>query len=270
VEDDPAVRAYTRDALAATYRVEEAADGAAGLARAEAVVPDLVVADVMMPAMDGYALCRALKAHPALDHVPVLMLTAKAEPEHVLEGLEAEADAYVRKPFNERELRARVATLLANRARLRQRFERAALAAPDDGPAATEAAMAGATEAEAVDVDSADARFVRRAREAVEAHLADEDFDVDAFAEAVGLSRRQLQRKLKAVTGETPTSFVRLIRLSRGAQLVAQGYGTVAEIAYAVGFGSPSYFTKCFRETYGVPPTEYAAEERGTATSASE
>lgn len=248
VEDDPDVRAYVRDGLGASYRIEEAGNGEDGLAAARDTVPDLIVADVMMPGMDGMAFCQAVKSDDALDHVPVLMLTARVE--RVVEGLDAGADAYVGKPFTLRELRARIRNLLANRQRVRDRFAAERLARPSTAEPST------------VDVDSADERFVQRAREAVEDHLDDEHFNVDAFAEAVGLSPRQLQRKLKSITGHTPSAFIRLIRLRRGAQLVAQDYGTVSEIAYAVGFNSPSYFTKCFRETFGAPPTEYDGSER--------
>jgi signal transduction histidine kinase/DNA-binding response OmpR family regulator len=244
VEDNADVRAYVRDGLGETHEVREAADGREGLEVARAVVPDLVVTDVMMPGMDGYAFCRTLKEDPVLDHIPVVMLTAKAEREHRIEGLEAGADAYLGKPFSRRELQVRVENLLADRRRLRKRFSDEVLVQPSE-----------------VDVPSADERFIERAREAVEEHMGDADFDVDAFAEAVGMSRRQLQRKLKAVADQTPSAFVRRIRLGRGAQLLAQDYGTVSEIAYEVGFGSPSYFTKCFRETFGTTPSRYEPEE---------
>lgn len=240
VEDDPDVRAYVCEALADRFDVIQAENGREGLERAREAVPDLIVTDVMMPEMDGYAFCQALKSDRVLDHVPVIMLTAKSEPEHKIEGLEVGAEAYLTKPFSRRELRARVESLLANRRRLQRRFSSEVLVRPSP-----------------IDVDSADERFIQRAREAVEEEIGDEQFGVDALAEAVGMSRRQLQRKLKAVADQTPSTFIRLIRLGRAAQLIEQDYGTIAEIAYAVGFSSPSYFTKCFRETFGTTPTDY-------------
>lgn len=240
VEDNADVRAYVRDALTGTYDVREAAGGEEGVDVARAVVPDLIVTDVMMPELDGYAFCRALKGDAVLDHIPVVMLTAKVDPEHRIEGLEAGADAYLGKPFSQPELQAQVDSLLTSRRRFQERFSQDALTQPSE-----------------VDVQSADERFIQRAREAVEEQMGDADFDVETFAGAVGMSRRQLQRKLRAVADQTPSAFVRLIRLRRGAQLLAQEYGTVSEIAYTVGFGSPSYFTKCFRETFGTTPSQY-------------
>ena len=204
-------------------------------------MPDLVITDIIMPEVDGYAFCKALKEDPVLDHVPVVMLTAKAEEEHKIEGLASGADSYLCKPFSMRELTARVENLLTSRRRLRKRFSRERLTRPAP-----------------VDVESADDRFIRRARETVEAHVGEEHFKVDAFAEEMGMSVRQLQRKMRAVADQTPSGFIRLLRLGRGAQLIEQDYGTIAEIAYAVGFSSASYFSRCFRETFGAPPSEYA------------
>ena len=255
VEDHAYVRAYVCDSLGGAYHVLEAADGAEGLELARRHVPDLVISDVMMPRLDGYGFCRALKADPVLDHVPVILLTAKASEESTIEGLETGADAYLAKPFRARELQARVANLLETRRRLRRRFSREVFLLPDVRP------EADATGDEANEALSADDRFVARAREAVEAHLDDVHFDVDAFAEAMGMSRRQLQRKLRAVAGEAPSAFVRLLRLRRAAALLRQRrYDTVAEVAYAVGFASPAYFTRCFRDTFDAAPTEYAAQ----------
>ena len=250
VEDHADVRAYVRDSLGSDYHVIEAADGAEGLDVARRAVPDLVISDVMMPELDGYGFCRALKADPVLDHVPVILLTAKASEESKLEGLETGADDYLAKPFSARELQARVRNLLETRHRLRRRFSRNVLLRPDGRPELSD---------DEEEAPSADDLFIERAREAVEAHLDDAHFDVDAFAEAMGMSRRQLQRKLRAVAGEAPSAFVRLIRLRHAAALLRQRrYDTVAEVAYAVGFASPAYFTRCFRDAFDAAPTEYA------------
>lgn len=250
VEDNPDVRLLVRDTLADTYTIWEAADGAAGWERIEGEVPDLVLTDLRMPVLDGWALCRRIKEHPATDHIPVIMLTAQASRAGRVEGLETGADAYLGKPFHADELRAQVANLLSQRQRLRERFRVSpaplSTTAPLPGPAPTP-----------VDVPSADTAFLQKAQAVVEAHIDDSLFTIDAFAEEMGLSRRQLQRKLKAVSDQTPSAFIRLLRLKRGAQLLEQGYGYVADVAYAVGFNNPTYFTTCFREAFGVPPSAF-------------
>ncbi len=250
VDDSADVRAFVRRVLEPTCTVEEAADGVEGLERAHALVPDLVVTDLMMPRLDGLGLVRALRADPALDHVPLVVLTARAGEESRLEGLRAGVDDYLAKPFLPAELRARVANLVARQLRLKARFE-ATLETP--APASTPL-----LEASPVVVTPADEAFVARAKAAVEAVLADEAFGVEGLAEALFLSRRQLERKLRALTGASPADFIRLLRLSRAASLLAQRYGTVSEIAYACGFPNASSFARVFRERYGVPPSAWA------------
>lgn len=240
VDDDPDIRSYVARGLSGTYQILEAENGWDGLDRAREAMPDLIITDVMMPDVDGYELCETIKSSDVLDHVPVLMLTARAEPDRAAEGFDAGADAYLAKPFSMRDLQSRIHSLLQNRRRLRKRFRRARL-----------------DEAETVEVDSADERFIARARESVLNHLDDEHFNVDAFAADVGLSPRQLQRKLKSITDLTPSAFIRRMRLERGAQLVKQDYGTISEIAYEVGFSSPSYFSRCFKDEFGTSPSEF-------------
>jgi len=240
VDDDSDIRSYVARGLSDTYQILEAENGAEGLDRARDAMPDLIITDIMMPEVDGYELCETIKSSDVLDHVPVLMLTARAEPDRAAEGFDAGADAYLAKPFSMRDLRARIHSLLQNRRRLRKRFNRARL-----------------NESDAVEVDSADERFIARARESVLDHLDDEHFNVDAFAADVGLSPRQLQRKLKSITDLTPSAFIRRMRLERGAQLVKQDYGTISEIAYEVGFSSPSYFSRCFKDEFGTSPSEF-------------
>ena len=248
VDDHREMRAYLRACLAPDYQVLEAADGAEGLAQAGALVPDLIITDVMMPVMDGHAFCRALRADDVLNHIPVIMLTAKASPLSEVAGLETGADDYLVKPFNAGALRARVERLIARQRQLRARFSREVVIQPGD-----------------ITVSSAEEAFIQRAREVVENHLSDVHFNVDAFSEALGMSLRQLQRKLSALTGLAPKAFIRTIRLQRAAQLLEKRFGTVAEVAYAVGFNNPTYFTKCFREAYGVPPSGYLGSEEVTS-----
>jgi len=241
VEDSADLRGFLARELAPSYRVLLAADGVEGLDRALAEIPDLVVSDVMMPRMDGFALCQALREDERTCHVPIVLLTALAEVEKRREGLRHGADAYLAKPFDAEELAIRIENLIAQRRRLAAIY---AGRVTDLAPAA-------------MPVVSADDRFLQRAREAVEKHLDEEDLQIEDLCREVGLSRSQFHRKLKALTGQSATAFVRAHRLQRAADLLAGGYGNVTEVAFAVGFQSLSYFARCFREQYGVPPSEY-------------
>jgi signal transduction histidine kinase/DNA-binding response OmpR family regulator len=241
VDDHGEMRAYIREVLEAEYEVLEAKDGAEGLSLAREAVPDLVVSDVMMPRMNGYELCQALKNDEKTSHIPVILLTARAAQEDKLEGLEKEADAYLTKPFDSRELAVQARNLIQLRQTLRERFGRAVILKPSE-----------------MSVSSVDEIFLDKVLAAVEAHLDEEDFGVEELGREVGMSRSQIHRKLRALTNQTPTLLIRSIRLERGAELLRQKAGSVAEIAYRVGFGSQAYFTKCFRERFGSTPTEYA------------
>ncbi|MFQ5569295.1 MAG: two-component regulator propeller domain-containing protein [Rhodothermales bacterium] len=244
VEDNADVREYLKLHLGEFYHLVEAADGVEGLARAKKLRPDLVISDVMMPEMDGVALCRALKKDAALNHIPVILLTAKASEESKLEGLETGADDYICKPFSTEELLVRVENLIEVRRLLRQRFGTEVLVQPSG-----------------VAVTPADAAFLERVKDVVEAHLEHSNFGVEWLADEVGLSPRQLQRRLRAMTSLSPAGFVRMMRLQRAAHLLEQQAGSVSEIAYAVGFQDPNYFSRLFRQTFGVPPSEYVTNQ---------
>ncbi|HLT47073.1 MAG TPA: two-component regulator propeller domain-containing protein [Rubricoccaceae bacterium] len=245
VDDNADVRAYVRTILEPAYRVIEAADGQAGLEAARETLPDLVVADVMMPALDGLGLSRALKADPATDCIPVVLLTARASRADEVEGLGTGADDYVTKPFHAGALRARVDNLIALRRRLRERLRAEgapAASAPPEPPAEAMSA------------------FERQVRAVVTANLTEPGFDVEALAEAVALSRSQLHRRLREEAGTTPSALIRTVRVEAAARLLREGAGTVSEVAYAVGFESLSHFSRCFRAHYGVNPSAYARE----------
>ena len=240
VEDNRDVRAYLRRHLAARYRVVEAEEGAAALEQARAEKPDLVISDVMMPGMDGFALCRALKTDAALNHIPVILLTAKASAEDRLEGLETGADDYLNKPFNARELLLRAENLIVVRRLLRQRFSGEVVLKPTD-----------------VAVPSADAALLEQAQAYIEAHMGERGFEVAKVADAVGMSPRQFRRKIRDLTGLSPAGFVRTLRLQRAAQLLEKQAGGVSEVAYEVGFLDAKYFSRLFRQVYGVLPSDY-------------
>jgi signal transduction histidine kinase/ligand-binding sensor domain-containing protein/AraC-like DNA-binding protein len=240
VEDKSDMRAYIRRCLEQDYTVLEAANGLDGWIQARESIPDLIVSDLMMPQMDGLELCRSLKTDEKTSHIPVILITARAGQQDRLEGLETGADEYLVKPFDSRELLIRSGNLIAIRRALRLRFSQALVLKPS-----------------AVTATPMEKAFLEKALAAVEQHMALEDFGVENLGAKLGMSRSQLHRKLRALTNQSPTLFIRAIRLQRGADLLRQNAATVAEIAYAVGFGSQAYFSTCFREQFGCTPKEY-------------
>ncbi len=255
-DDNDDIRAYVRRHLeAAGYRVVEAGDGEEALACARARLPDLVVSDVMMPRLDGLGLCRALRADPETDFVPILLLTAKASPENVLEGLAEACDAYLTKPFDVRELVARVDNLIGLRRRLRERFSAPTNTAGDGAPGGPDASE----DAHTMSVDEA---FAAAVRAAIVDGMADEAFDVGALAAALGQSRSQLLRRTTALLGASPSDLIRVARLDHAARLLRARAGTVSEIAYAVGFKSVAHFSNAFLAHTGARPSAYADAAR--------
>lgn len=249
VDDNAEIRAYVRRHLEPDYRVEEAADGAEGLEKARLLTPDLVVSDVMMPGLDGNALFRALREDPELNFVPVVLLTAKASAESRIQGLRDGVDDYLVKPFDPRELKARVDNLIASRRRLLERL-------------GTEAVPPRPLRATKVQVPAADEAFLARVQAVVEERLGDTDLSVEGLAEALRCDRSYLLRKLRALTGETPSGLIRSLRLQRAEQLLRAGAGTVGEIAGTVGFKSVAHFSNAFQERYGERPSAFAARHR--------
>ena len=251
VEDNADVREYLKSHLVALYRVEEAADGVEGLEKTRALRPDLVISDVMMPRMDGYALCRAIKTARPLSHIPVVLLTARADEESTVEGLETGADDYLHKPFSAAELLVRVENLIEIRRVLRQRFSRGVVLRPAD-----------------VYVSSEEEAFIEQVRAVIEVEMANSAFTVDVLADAMALSPRQLQRKLRALTRLSPSGLIRSMRLERAAQLLEQRAGNVSDVALAVGFRDAKYFSRLFRQAFGVLPSEYSTPRLGEGPSA--
>jgi signal transduction histidine kinase/DNA-binding response OmpR family regulator/ligand-binding sensor domain-containing protein len=239
IEDNADLRQYIADHLAADYAVMEASDGKGGFSKATEAIPDLVISDIMMPEMDGIELCRALKQDIRTSHVPVILLTARAGSDNKIEGLETGADDYVTKPFDARELLARVKNLIEQRRHLRDKFSVGVALKPGE-----------------VMVSSLDDALLKRVMEVVEKKMGDEDFSVEELAQEVFLSRRHLDRKLPALTNLSCADFIRQMRLQRARELLEKNIGSVAEIAFRVGFSSPSYFSSCFHEFFGFPPSE--------------
>lgn len=240
VDDHPDVRYYLRSHLASRYHIEEAATGREALNRLYAHTPDLVISDVMMPDVDGLALCSTIKTDPALNHIPVILLTARAADEDKLEGLETGADDYIYKPFNAEELLLRVENLIAVRRLLKERFTQYVVMQPDATP-----------------VESVDAVFLEQVRTTVEAEMGNSHFGVAMLADAMALSERQLYRKIDALLNVSPAGFIRTMRLQRAAYLLEHRAGNISDIAYRVGFNNPKYFARVFRQVYGLSPTAY-------------
>jgi signal transduction histidine kinase/AraC-like DNA-binding protein len=247
VEDNPDVRMHILENLEEEFLIKEAANGEEGLEKAIESVPDLVITDLMMPKMDGVEMCEKLKTDERTSHIPVIMLTAKANVESKIEGLETGADDYITKPFNIKELITRVKNLIEQRKKLRERFSREVTLEPKD-----------------IAITSADEKFLNRAIGIIEEKMGDFEFDAQTLQEGMNLSRSQLFRKLKALTDQSATEFIRVIRLKRGAKLLEQKFGNVAEVTYEVGFNNLSYFAKCFKELLGVSPSEYVKQNSGS------
>lgn len=243
VEDNSDLRTYIAGLFSDTYRIITATDGQSGLDQAFDSVPDVVITDWMMPQMDGITMCRHLKNDARTNHVPVLMLTAKSAIESRLEGFEGGADDYIVKPFHATELRLKVRNWLQRQDNLRQLYTQR-LTQPQEVPPLPE------TEKD----------FMRRIFDLIDEHLADVNFGVEALSEQLQLNRRTLQRKIGSLTNLSPNELIRNHRLRRALPLLKRG-GTIADVAFKVGFENPSYFSKCFKEVFGRRPSDIVETE---------
>lgn len=244
VEDNADLRKLVRDEFGGEFEVIEASNGHQGIEQALTHIPDLVISDIMMPIMDGFELLSSLKGDERTSHVPIILLTAKAGEEDQYKGLSTGADAYVTKPFKMKLLKTRVHKLIESRKKLRDRYSQEVVLKPKD-----------------IAITNLDEQFLERVQEVLELKLTESDFNVQEFSDAVGMSRMQLHRKLKALTGLSASEFVRSQRLKLAASLLIKSDANVSQIGYEVGFNDPSYFTKCFKEAYGVSPSEYSKKK---------
>ena len=240
VEDNPDLRDYISSLLVQDYSVKQAVNGLEGLEMARNSVPDLIISDVMMPKMDGYELCDKLKTDETTDHIPIILLTAKASQDSKLEGLETGADAYLTKPFDEKELKIRVKNLIDTREKLQKKHQNESFLKPKD-----------------VKVNSVQEKFLFKVKEIVEDNIDNDLFTIEELGDKLFMSRSQVHRKLKAITNQSATEFIRNYRLHRAADLLKQESGNVTEIAYQVGFSSQAYFSRSFQKLFGVSPTEF-------------
>ncbi len=240
VEDNKEVREYIRDFLLEDYSIEEAINGEQGVRKAKKIIPDLIISDVMMPKMDGNELTRILKNEETTSHIPIILLTAKTEKESRIAGLETGADDYMVKPFDTEELKIRIKNLVETRKKLQEKFIKGEFT-----PHRTDKHFG-----------VLDQNFINKINSVIEKHLSEESFSIEEMGKEVSMSRSQVHRKLTALTGKSPSLYMRSLRLARARELIINRTANISEIAYSVGFSSPAYFTRCFKEEYGIPPSE--------------
>jgi len=239
IEDNEDVRNYINEILEKKYNVINAIDGEDGISKGLELIPNLIVSDVMMPKKNGYEVCTTFKKDERTSHIPIVLLTAKTSSEDKIEGLSTQADDYITKPFNPKELLIRIENLIESRIRLKEKYKSDGLLRPKE-----------------VTMNSLDEKFLNKIMELVEINMSDEKFGVEQLSIEIAMSRSQLHRKLKALLGQGPSHFIRVFRLQRAHDLLKQKSATAAEIGFEVGFSSPSYFTKCFHDLFGYTPTE--------------
>lgn len=242
VDDNQDIRNYLSSIFESTYVVQTAENGKEGFNTSVESIPDIIISDVMMPEEDGFAFTKRIKENELTSHIPVVLLTAKTDDTDKLKGVGTGADAYITKPFNSELLRATVDNLLENRRKLQQRFSQEVILRPKE-----------------ISVSSADEKFIERLQIIFDDQLTNPEFSVDMLGKEMAVSRMQLHRKLKALTGQSTSEFIRLQRLKLATHLLKENKISVSEIGYTVGFNDPSYFAKCFKQEFGCSPTEYTS-----------
>lgn len=246
VEDNDELRHFIVSEFSDSYSVVEAANGKAGLERALSEMPDLIISDVLMPEMDGIEMCRRIKTDIKLSHIPVLILTARAADELRMEGYRAGADEYIAKPFNLRLLKLRVQGLIESRLKRQRLFSEKLEVNPGD-----------------ITITSIDQQLITKVLELIEKNMSNGDYSVQQLSSELYMDRTVLNKKIQSITGLTPLEFIRSIRLKRAAQLLEKGKLPVSEVAEMTGFNTQKYFTKYFREAFGVNPSQYPANHNG-------
>lgn len=245
VEDNKEFRTFLREQLEEFYLVLEAADGEEGEKQAIDENPDLIISDIMMPKVDGIELCRRTKTNVQTSHIPVILLTARTADDVQINSYEVGADAYMAKPFNFDMLMVRIEKLIEQQEKRKQEFSKNLEVNPGS-----------------ITISSVDEQLIQRALECIEKNMDNTEYAVEELSRDVGMTRMNLYRKLQSITGHTPSDFIKSIRLKRAAQLLQGSQLTMAEVADRVGFSSASYFTKCFKEMFGVLPTQYAENHK--------
>lgn len=267
VEDNKDLREYLKEELGQSYKVEDAPNGLIGYEKAVQLIPDLVISDIMMPEITGLELCEKIKTDERTSHIPVILLTAKQAEVHQIEGYSAGADAYIAKPFNTEVVLARIKNLLNSRKRLRELYQKnlsgSGLPGNDIQGESSSADDANEDIGPTPLMNTLDREFLAKAVRIVEENLSDITFDIDVLSEKLKVSRRQLYRKLKALTNQTAHDFVMAIRLKKAAELLLTGEYNIAEVGYMVGFSEPANFSRSFTRQFGKSPKKYVAEYGG-------
>ena len=240
IDDSKDIRDYVSSIFEYTYTIHTANNGKEAFEIAIEVIPDIVISDVMMPGEDGFTFTKHLKEHQLTSHIPVILLTAKTQVTSKLEAMGIGADAYITKPFNSQLLKANVENLIENRRRLQQRFAQEVVLMPKD-----------------IAISSADEKFLELLQKVLDKNITDSNFTIEDFGKEMGVSRMQLHRKLKALTGQSASEFLKTQRLKLALKLLKEKKISIAEVGYTVGFNDPSYFTKCFKQEFGRSPSEY-------------
>ena len=241
VEDDSDIRNFIKKSFSKKYQVIEAENGQIGIEKALNFIPNIIISDIMMPEVNGIELCQQLKTNECTSHIPIVLLTAKVEEKDQYKGLKIGADAYITKPFKLQLLESQIENILINRALLYKRYSQEITLKPKD-----------------VVITNLEEQFLKRMQDVLDNKLIESSFTIEEFSQALGMSRMQLHRKLKALTGSSPSEFIRLQRLKLAAQLLKKSNINVSQVGYSVGFNNPSYFGKCFKEKYHCTPAEYA------------
>lgn len=244
IDDNDDIRTYLKESLSVDYTVYEAQNGKEGIEKALKLLPSIIICDVMMEGIDGIEVCSTLKSNVNTSHIPIILLTAKEGVENKIEGFEKGADAYITKPFSLKLLKARILNLIEQRNLLKQKINKLNINLSSIGPT------------------SIDEKFLNRLISIMEENMSDSTFLVNELAESLGMSHDQLYRKIKVLTGLSANKFVRTIRLRKAAKLIGTKKYNIAEVLYEVGFSSPSYFSKCFKDKFGVVPSEYKGEKK--------
>ncbi len=240
VEDNDDLRNYIKTSLTGTFNILEAANGYEGLKLAIQHIPTIIVTDIMMPKMNGQELCKSIKTDTKTSHIPVLMLTAKADQKSKIQGLKVGADDYIQKPFSVEELNVRINNLIINREKLKEIYRKKIVIDPSE-----------------VIIENQDEQFLHQLAAYIQENIGNSELKVESLTNHMHISRTQLHRKIKALTGLSTTEFISSIRIKRAAQLIEKKADSVTQIGYKVGFLDQSYFSKCFKKQYGVNPSEY-------------
>jgi DNA-binding response OmpR family regulator len=241
VEDNDDMRHFIKSSLKDKFQIIEAVNGMKGLELARKFLPDAIVSDVMMSEMDGYEFCSKLKANNDTSQIPVILLTAKTSDDDFKQGFDVGADDYISKPFNIEVLEARIRNLIKLRKKLRDTYSREVFLKPTD-----------------IKIASSDEKFLTKAMKIIEKNISDPNYNIDQFSKDMAMSQSSLYRRLKSLTGESPNIFIKEIRLKRAASLLIQNEIPVSDVSGMVGFDDPSYFSKSFKQKYGVSPFNYS------------